>query len=106
MDYPAPLQQRIFEFAIAVIRFCRTLPRTDEAREVASRLRRASNGAAANYRASRRARSRAEWFAKMGIALEEAECRELIAIIAKSLATRQNDRSLDPQITKNRNRSS
>lgn len=117
MDYPELLQQRTYVFSIGVIRFCRTLPCTDEAREVASQLRRASNSAAANYKASRRGRSRAEWFAKMGIVLEEideadhwmsvlrdvpiqspsqdliTECQEIRRIIAKSISTgRENDR--------------
>ena len=109
------LQQRTYDFAIATIRFCRTLPHTDEARELSRQLRRASTGAAANYRACRRGRSRAEWLAKLGVVLEEideaehwlsmlsdagiaqppqnliSECRELRAIVAKSITTaRQN----------------
>jgi four helix bundle protein len=96
---------------LAVIRFCRTLPRNDEAREAAGQLRRASKSASANYRASRRARSRNEWRAQLGLALEEldeadhwvsviadsdlaappqnliSECRQLRAILAKSWAT-------------------
>ncbi len=105
------LQQRTYDFAIATIQFCRTLPRTDEARELSRQLRRASTGAAANYRACRRGRSRAEWLAKLGVVVEEldeaehwlsvladagiaqppqnliTECRELRAITATSVAT-------------------
>ena len=73
VDFRDSLQKRTFDFSIAIITFCRTLPRTDEARELASQLRRASNGAASNYRAARRGRSRAEWLAKMGVVVEELD---------------------------------
>jgi len=73
MEFRDRLQKRTFDFSIGIILFCRTLPRTDEARELASQLRRARNSAAANYRASRRGRSRAEWLAKTGIVVEELD---------------------------------
>lgn len=117
MDFRDQLQLRTYDFSIAVIKFCRTLPRSDEARELASQLRRASNGAASNYRASRRGRSRAEWLAKLGVVVEEldeadhwlavlrdagiaqppqnliSECKELLAITATSVTTARRNPS-------------
>ena len=70
---PRDLLQRTAIFAIGVTRFVRTLPATDEAREIAGQLRRAANGVRSNYRAARKGRSRAEFEAKLGTACEEAD---------------------------------
>jgi four helix bundle protein len=60
-------------FALAVLKFCRTLPNTDEARKAARQLRRAATGLRSNYRAARKGRSRKEFSSKLGIASEEAD---------------------------------
>ena len=70
---PRDLTERTRLFAVAVTKFCRTLPATDEAREAASQLRRAANSVRNNYRAARRGRSRAEFVAKLGTVFEEAD---------------------------------
>ncbi len=49
------------------------IPRTLQGRVVADQLFRAATGAAANYRATRRARSQAEFCAKLGTVLEEID---------------------------------
>ena len=67
------LHQRTRQFALAVARFCRTLPATKEAQEAASQLRRAANAVRSNYRAARKGRSRAEFEAKLGTVWEEAD---------------------------------
>ena len=56
-----------------MIRFVRLLPRTDEGRIVGGQLIRAATGVGANYRAVCRSRSRAEFVARLGVALEEAD---------------------------------
>ena len=113
---PRDLQERTRLFAIAVIKFCRQLPKTDEAQEEARQLRRAATAVRRNYRAARRGRSRAEFEAKLGTVFEEAdecvdcleslrdvhiktdialiqEARELASIFAKSVSTaRKNTR--------------
>ena len=70
---PRDLHERTRLFAIAVVKFCRALPQTDEAREAAGQLRRAANAVRSNYRAARRGRSRAEFQAKLGTVFEEAD---------------------------------
>ena len=60
-------------FALAVLKFCRQLPKTDEAVEAARQLRRAANSVRSNYRAARNGRSRAEFAAKLGEVYEEAD---------------------------------
>ena len=70
---PRDLRERTRRFALAVRKFCRRLPSTDEAREAAGQLRRAANSVRSNYRAARRGRSRAEFEAKLGVVTEEAD---------------------------------
>ena len=60
-------------FAARISRLCRALPRTLEGRILGSQLRRSSTSIAANYRAACRTRSRAEFVAKLGTVLEEAD---------------------------------
>ncbi len=67
------LAERTRLFALSVVSFCRALPESKEAQEAAGQLRRAANAMRANYRAARRARSRAEFRAKLGIVFEEAD---------------------------------
>jgi four helix bundle protein len=74
MPYPsADLKKRTKRFALGIIRLCRTMPRSEEARIVARQLPRAGTSVGANYRAACRARSRAEFVAKLGIVLEESD---------------------------------
>jgi four helix bundle protein len=70
---PWDLYERTRLFALAVVGFCRRLPNTAEAQEAAGQLRRAANGVRQNYRAARRGRSHAEFKAKLGTVLEEAD---------------------------------
>ncbi len=69
----AALKARTKKFALDVIRFVRLLPPNDEGRTIGRQLIRAGTGVGANYRAVCRARSRAEFVAKLGVALEEAD---------------------------------
>lgn len=85
MSFADDIETRLYELAISVVRFCRTLPNAQEAREMGSQLRRASTSASANYRASRRARSTREWIAKIGVVIEELdECDHWLSMIADS----------------------
>jgi four helix bundle protein len=67
------LRERTMSFAITIIQFCRELPRTAAGRHIGGQLLRAGTGAAANYRAVCRARSRADFIAKLGTVIEEAD---------------------------------
>jgi len=67
------LQQRAETFAIEVVKICGRLPSTPEARNIRDQLGRSATGLAANYRATCRARSRAEFVAKLGVVVEEAD---------------------------------
>src|ERR1700690_2787194 len=67
------LKARTKDFALRILRLYRSLPRTDEARILGKQLLRSSTSIGANYRAACRGRSRAEFIAKLGIVLEEAD---------------------------------
>ena len=49
------------------------MPRTEEARVIGRQMLRSATSVAANYRAVCRARSRAEFIAKVGVVVEEAD---------------------------------
>lgn len=70
---PKELKDRTKRFAVNVIVFVRELPPTLDGRELGRQLLRAATSVAANYRAACRARSRAEFIAKLGIVLEESD---------------------------------
>jgi len=67
------LKARTKEFAKRVIRLCRSLPGTEEARLIRNQLFRAGTSVGANYRAVCRARSKGDFISKMGIVLEETD---------------------------------
>jgi len=60
-------------FALRVIKLVGALPRTPEAQAIARQLSRSGPSVGANYRSACRARSRAEFIAKLGIVEEEAD---------------------------------
>ena len=67
------LQARTKTFALRIIRMFRRLPKTEEAKIMGRQVLRSGTSVAANYRAVCRARSKAEFAAKLGIVVEEAD---------------------------------
>src|SRR2546425_489525 len=67
------LKQRTKTFALDVIPLVRDLPRSWSAAVIGKQLLRSGTSVAANYRSARRARSRRDFIAKMGIVEEEAD---------------------------------
>jgi len=70
---PKELKDRTRRFAVSIIQLCRELPTTLDGKTVSQQMIRSGTSVGANYRASCRARSRAEWSAKLGIVEEEAD---------------------------------
>jgi four helix bundle protein len=70
---PEQLRARTKEFALNVLRLCQSLPRNSEAQTLGRQLLRSGTSVAANHRAACRARSKAEFIAKIGVVLEEAD---------------------------------
>lgn len=107
------LKQRTFEFGVRVARLVESLPKSNAAKTIGQQLLRAGTSVGANYRAAKRARSLAEFVAKLGIVEEEcdeaaywiellvalgllngdrvtdlrAEADELVAIVVSSIKT-------------------
>src|SRR5271169_6813982 len=70
---PEQLRDRTKAFALRVIRLFRSLPYKTDAQVLGKQLLRCGTSVAANYRAVCRARSKAEFIAKIGIVAEEAD---------------------------------
>ena len=67
------LKDRTRQFALRVIRLCEALPKGKTTDVVGRQLLRCGTSVGANYRAACRARSPAEFIAKMGIVEEESD---------------------------------
>ena len=67
------LRERTKQFALRAIKVFRALPRAVEAQVLGKQLLRSATSVAANYRAVGRARSRAEFTAKLGVVVEETD---------------------------------
>jgi len=67
------LKQRTKSFAVRVTRLVDALPNTIKGRAIANQIMRSATTIGANYRAACRARSRAEFIAKIGVVEEEAD---------------------------------
>lgn len=120
------LKDRTQQFALRVMRLVDALPKSIKARAIANQVVRGGTSVAANYRAAYRARSRAEFVARIGVAEEEAgetalwlelivadrilpekkvspllsEANELVAIMAaSSISAQQNGASIPRKST-------
>ena len=67
------LKKRTKAFALRVLKLVDALPKTTAGRALASQIVRSGASVAANYRAACRARSTADFIAKMGIVEEEGD---------------------------------
>jgi len=67
------LQKRTKQFALRVLKLVAALPKDAPGRAIAHQLTRSGTSVGANYRASCKARSRAEFVAKIGVVEEEAD---------------------------------
>lgn len=67
------IKNRTKKFVLESIKFYQSLPRTEEAKIIGRQFMRSSSSVGANYRAACRSRSRAEFFSKMSIVVEEAD---------------------------------
>ena len=118
LDRAKQLQDRTKKFAVRVIRTFTQLPKDDAVRIIGRQFLRSGTSLAANYRASCRARSAADFISKISVVTEEAdetlfwfeilieselvrartveplmeECEELLKIFSASLATAKSNR--------------
>jgi len=92
----ADLKARTKQFALRVMKLVDVIPRTIQGRAIAKQIIRSATSVAANYRAACRARSRAEFIAKIGVIEKEADesCFWLELIIDSGLLTEERIRPL------------
>lgn len=67
------LKRRTKTYALRVMRLCDAIPNTPAGRVIRGQLLRAGTSVGANYRSACRAKSPADFIAKMGIVEEEAD---------------------------------
>ena len=76
-EYEIPLSQHLADrtktFALRVIRMHETLPKKPAARVLGNQVLRSGTSVGANYREARRARSKAEFVAKIGDCIKELD---------------------------------
>jgi four helix bundle protein len=70
---PEALRDRTKAFALRIIRLFRSLPHRMDSQVLGKQVLRCGTAVAANYRAVCRARSKAEFVARIGIVAEEAD---------------------------------
>jgi four helix bundle protein len=73
LDKHQELRKRTKNFALRIVKMCRTIPSTRETNIINNQILRSATGIAANYRAVGLARSKAEFISKLGIVIEEAD---------------------------------
>ena len=66
-------KKRTKHLAVEVIKLFRMLPKVEEAKITGKQLLRCASSVAANYRAACRGRSKAEFYAKLSITIEECD---------------------------------
>ena len=115
---PEQMKKRTKHFALRVVRLVESLPRERTGETVGRQLLRSGTSVGANYRAACRAKSTADFVAKMGVVEEEAdealfwmellveselvkeemvadlmrECDEIVAIVVSSINTARNSK--------------
>lgn len=67
------LKTRTKQFGLRVMNLVAVLPKTAAGRSIGSQLVRSGTSVGANYRAACRSRSKAEFIAKIGVVVEEAD---------------------------------
>ena len=67
------LKLRTKSFALRIMKLVDALPNTTAGRVIANQIMRSGSSVGANYRAACRARSNAEFIAKLGTVLEESD---------------------------------
>jgi four helix bundle protein len=84
------LKARTKIFALDIIRYSRKLPRGDEFTIIRRQVIRSATSTAANYRATQRAKSKADFISKLGTTEEEADETLFWLECLADLATREH----------------
>lgn len=72
-EFSEKMKTRTKLFAVQIVKFYKTLPKTDEARVLGRQILRSGTSVAANYRSVCRSKSQADFISKMGTVVEETD---------------------------------
>lgn len=72
-EFVESFKRRTKQFVLRSVRVFQALPKTEEAQILGKQFLRSASSTGANYRAACRARSKAEFYAKLSITIEEAD---------------------------------
>ncbi|HAF30949.1 MAG TPA: four helix bundle protein [Bacteroidales bacterium] len=96
IKFKKELRDRLKIFALDIIKLVQNLPKTPEAKTIGNQLLRSGTSTYANYRAALRGRSRAEFYSKLSISVEEGDESEmwLDILIESEMSTNQETKRL------------
>jgi len=77
VEYKIEIRERLRRFALEIIALSDKMPDTPRARVINYQLVKSGTSVYANYRAALRGRSKAEFFSKLSISVEEADESEM-----------------------------
>lgn len=77
LNYKIEIRERLRKFTLKILEISENFPRSQRGKIVNNQLTRSGSSMYANYRAALRGRSKAEFFSKLSIALEEADETEM-----------------------------
>ena len=94
--YREELKTRLRKFSLSLIELSQDTPYSKESKVLMNQLLRSGTSVYANYRAVCRSRSKAEFFSKLSIVVEEADETEMWLDL--SIASRVNDSDLAKEL--------
>ena len=77
IQYKIEIRERLKQFALGIVALSEKLPKTTRANVINYQVTKSGTSMYANYRAAMRARSRAEFFSKLSIVIEETDETEM-----------------------------
>lgn len=89
------LKRRTKKFAVDIIKFCNTLKTSKASGVITYQIVKSGTSTGANYRAACRARSKAEFFSKISIVVEEADETEYWLEVIKDTKLSNNPDELN-----------
>ena len=77
LDYKIQIRERLREFALGILKLSEMLPNNTRGKVVNYQMTKSGTSMYANYRAALRGRSKAEFFSKLSIVVEETDETEM-----------------------------
>ena len=77
LEYKIQVRNRLKAFSIRILQLSELFPKSERCRILNNQVTRSGTSVYANYRAALRGRSKAEFFSKLSVAVEEADETEM-----------------------------